>query len=146
LGFKKTMYLDYETKRISDKERLVSKIKLEDFCIVQNEDFEFSYKLFRILSDNLAHTDFKSEKINELIGLSKSQAYRKIKSLTGIAPNQLIQEFRLRNSLKYLKNDCKTISEIAFDSGFNSPTYFAKVFRKRFSITPTYFTKISKSQ
>lgn len=146
LGFKNTMYLDSETKLLSDKERVVTKIKSEDFNIVKDEDFDFLFKLFHFLSKNIDHPEFNSEKLNDLLGLSKSQVYRKIKLLTGIAPNQLIQEFRLRNSLKILKKDSKTISEIAFDSGFNSPAYFAKVFRKRFSITPTYFTKISKTQ
>jgi AraC-like DNA-binding protein len=93
----------------------------------------------------LHQADFKSEELNTLLALSKSQTYRKIKSLIGVAPNQLIQEFRLCKSLKYLKKTNKTIAEIAFDLGFNSPTYFAKVFRKRFSITPTDFAKSSKT-
>jgi AraC-like DNA-binding protein len=97
------------------------------------------------LEDKIEQPDFKSEDIDRMLGLSKSQTYRKIKSLTGIAPNQLIQEFRLRKSLKFLKQHSKTISETAYDLGFNSPAYFAKVFRKRFKITPTHFREISKA-
>jgi AraC-like DNA-binding protein len=144
LGLKKTMYLDSETKILSDKERMSSKIKTEDFNLVKNEDFVFSFQLFDVLEEKIEQPDFKSEDFNNLLGLSKSQTYRKIKSLTGIAPNQLIQEFRLRKSLKCLKQHSKTISETAYDLGFNSPTYFAKVFRKRFNSTPTHFTKISE--
>jgi len=146
LGLKKTMYLDSETITLSDKERLSSKIKLDDFKVVRNEDFIFLFQLFDILNDKLSNSDFKSEDLNKLLALSKSQAYRKIKSLTGITPNKLIQELRLRKSLKRIKQNGKTIAEIAFDLGFNSPPYFAKVFRKRFSITPTDFTKISKNR
>lgn len=115
---------------------------MEDFTLIKNEDFIFSFQLFDILDNNINQPEFKSDDFNERLGLSKSQSYRKIKSLTGVAPNHLIQEFRLRKSLKYLKQNSKTIAEIAFDLGFNSPSYFAKVFRKRFEITPTYFTKI----
>ena len=97
------------------------------------------------MEDKIEQPDFKSEDIDRMLGLSKSQTYRKIKSLTGIAPNQLIQEFRLRKSLKFLKQHSKTISETAYDLGFNSPAYFAKVFRKRFNITPTHFREISKA-
>ena len=144
LGLKKTMYLDSETKILSDKERMSSKIKTEDFNLVKNEDFVFSFQLFDVLEEKIEQPDFKSEDFNNLLGLSKSQTYRKIKSLTGIAPNQLIQEFRLRKSLKCLKQHSKTISETAYNLGFNSPAYFAKVFRKRFNSTPTHFTKISE--
>lgn len=144
LGLKKTMYLDSETKALSDKERMSSKITTKDFNLIKNEDFAFSFQLFDILENKIDQPDFKSEDFNTMLGLSKSQTYRKIKSLTGLAPNQLIQEFRLRKSLKYLRQNSVTISEIAFDLGFNSPAYFAKLFRKRFHITPTQFTNISK--
>ncbi len=145
LGFRKTMYIDSETKVFSDKERLASKIKQDDFIVVNNEDFIFLFQLFDVLNNKLYHPEFKSEDFSEALGLSKSQTYRKIKTLTGLPPNQLIQELRLRKSLKNLKESGKTISEIAFDLGFNSPAYFAKVFRKRFCITPTNFTDIYKN-
>lgn len=144
IGHQKTMCLDAETKILSDKERMSSKIDTEDFSIIKKEDFIFSFKLYDILEKKMDDPHFKSEDIDNMLGLSKSQAYRKIKSLTGIAPNQLIQEFRLRKSLKYLRQDSVTISEIAYDLGFNSPTYFTKLFRKRFNLTPTRFKKISK--
>ena len=144
LGARKTIFLDSETKALSDKERISSKIKTEDFNLVNNEDFVFSFQLFDILNKKINQSEFKSDDLFGLLGLSKSQAYRKIKSLTGIAPNQLIQEIRLRKSLKCLRQHSKTISEIAYDLGFNSPSYFAKLFRKRFNITPSHFTKISK--
>lgn len=143
LGSKKAMYLDYETKVLSDKERLSSKIKTDNFNIVKNEDFVFSFQLYNILENKIDQPDFKCDDFNQLLGLSKSQTYRKIKKLTSIAPNQLIQEYRLRKSLTYLKNNSKTIAETAFDLGFNSPTYFTKVFRKRYKITPTDYTRIS---
>ena len=146
LGLKKTMYLDYETKILSDKERMSSQINMADFNHVKNEDFVFSFQLFDILENRIDQPEFKSEEIDKMPGLSKSQTYRKIKLLTGIAPNQLIQEFRLRKSLKCLRQHSKTISETAYNLGFNSPSYFAKVFRKRFNITPTCFSKISKPE
>ncbi|MCW8849471.1 MAG: DUF4242 domain-containing protein [Melioribacteraceae bacterium] len=145
LGLKNTMYLDSETKIVSDKERMSSKIETEEFRIVNNEDFLFSSQLYDILETKIGVPEFKSEDLFGLLGLSKSQANRKIKSLTGIAPNQLIQEFRLRNSLKILKQRNVTVAEIAFELGFNNPTYFTRVFRKRYNLTPTSFTKLFKN-
>lgn len=146
LGISRTVYLDSETKALSDKERISQKISTDDFKIIKNEDSIFLTQLLAILEQELPKPDFKSEKLNELLGLSKSQTYRRIKSLTGLAPNKLIQDLRLYKALKSLKNSSKTIAEIAYELGFNSPTYFAKIFRKRFNITPTYFTKISKKR
>jgi AraC-like DNA-binding protein len=143
LGLTKTFYLDSDTKTLSEKEHVSAKIKTDDFKVMHYKDSHFIFQLCDLLNQNLSYPDFKSEDLNELLGLSKSQAYRKIKSITGLAPNQLIQEFRLRKSLNSLKHNSKTIAEIAHEVGFNSPTYFTKVFKNRFNITPTFFTKLS---
>jgi AraC-like DNA-binding protein len=58
----------------------------------------------------------------------------------GIAPNELIQEIKLRYALITLKNSSKTVAEIGYGHGFNSPTYFSRAFLKRFGLSPTSFT------
>ena len=79
------------------------------------------------------------EKLSVGLGLSKSQANRKLRSLTAKSPNQFVQEIRLQKSLAAIKLNHKTISEIAYDSGFTSPTYFSRAFKKRFGISPKEF-------
>ena len=73
------------------------------------------------------------------LSLSKSQANRKVRALAAKSPNQLIQEIRLQKSLAAVRLNTKTISEIAYDSGFTSPTYFSRAFKKRFGISPKEF-------
>jgi AraC-like DNA-binding protein len=79
------------------------------------------------------------EKLSAGLGLSKSQTNRKLRSLTAKSPNQFIQEIRLQNSLASIKLNTKTVSEIAYESGFASPTYFSRAFKKRFGISPKEF-------
>jgi AraC-like DNA-binding protein len=79
------------------------------------------------------------EKLSVELGLSKSQANRKLRSLTAKSPNQFIQEMRLQKALTFIKLNNKTISEIAYESGFASPTYFSRAFKKRFGISPREF-------
>lgn len=79
------------------------------------------------------------EKLSIDLGISKSQANRKLRLLTAKSPNQFIQEIRLQKSLTSIKLNHKNISEIAYDSGFTSPTYFSRAFKKRFGITPKEF-------
>ncbi|MEJ1238016.1 nickel-binding protein [Chryseolinea sp. T2] len=79
------------------------------------------------------------EKLSAELGLSKSQANRKLKSLTDKSPNQFIQEIRLQKALVSIKLNNQTISEIAYESGFTSPTYFSRAFKKRFGLSPSEF-------
>jgi len=137
------IYMDNITKSILAKEPNAPKINSKTFKIVDTADLLLLEKLFAILKIQLYKPDFNLEKLNTALGLSKAQSYRKIKSITGLSPNKFIQELRLQQSLKSLKLHAKTIAEIAYDIGFNSPTYFTRVFRKRFGILPTSFIKLS---
>ncbi len=145
IGLSKVVYLDAITEALSHKESNTPKVSQAHVKIVDAHDFSFCEKLSKMLRLKMNSPDFKSENLGHLLGLSKAQTYRKIKSLTGMSPNTLIRELRLRKSLKALKNNHKTVAEIAYDLGFNSPTYFTRVFRNRYEVLPTSFAKLYAS-
>ncbi len=143
IGLSKVVYLDANTEALSHKESNTPKVNHAHVKIVNATDFSFCEKLYRILNHELNSPDFKSDELSQLLGWSKAQMYRKIKSLTGMSPNTLMRELRLRKSLKALKSNQKTVAEIAYDIGFNSPTYFTRVFRNRYEVLPTSYAKLS---
>ncbi|MDF1547310.1 MAG: helix-turn-helix transcriptional regulator [Bacteroidales bacterium] len=81
---------------------------------------------------------------SERMGMSKSQMYRKIVSLTGYSPNEFLNEYRLKRSLKLLRKFQGNISEIAYESGFSSPSYFSKCFYKRYGFLPSDFLRTTE--
>jgi len=82
---------------------------------------------------------FNVEGLGRQMGLSKSQLYRKITSLAGCSPNTFLKEYRLRNAAKSIEQRQGNIAEIAFESGFSSPSYFTKCFHKKFGILPSVY-------
>ncbi len=71
---------------------------------------------------------------------SKSQLYRKLTALTGKSPNTFIKEYRLNEALLLMNKNTGNISDISFQTGFSSPSYFSKCFQKRYGILPSdYF-------
>lgn len=140
-GLKNTINLDHETQLLAEKENISPALLQHAVKIIRAEDFNLLFGLFELFDKNLNAPDFKSKSLYTALGWSKSQVYRKLNSLTEMAPNQLIQEVRLRQSLLRIKRGDQTIAEVAYNSGFNSPTYFTKVFRKRFGISPRSFAK-----
>ncbi len=145
IGSKNTIYLDEATRILSSKEGSNHTTSAKEFKILKKEDFNFINSLILKVNENLSDADFNSEKLNLALGLSKSQAYRKIKALTGISTHKLILEIKLRNSLRALKHNVETIAEIGYSHGFNSPTYFARAFRKRFGLSPSSYTDLFKT-
>ncbi len=141
IGLTNTIHIDVATKLIIDKVPNTPNFNSKIFKIISSRDFLIFKKMLNVFSSELYSSDFNLEKLNTVLGMSKSQSYRKIKYSTGMSPNKLIQELRLRQSLINIKQKGKNVAEIAYDLGFNSPTYFTRVFKKRFGILPTSFSK-----
>ncbi|MEO7990923.1 MAG: nickel-binding protein [Chryseolinea sp.] len=77
----------------------------------------------------------------KIMSISKPQLYRKSIAVTGMSPNSLLREYRLLRSLDLLRNEDRNISQITFDTGFSSPSYFTKCFQKRFGLQPQVYLK-----
>jgi TolB-like protein/AraC-like DNA-binding protein len=97
---------------------------------------QFLNKIYRNIEDNLDNENFSVEDLARNVGLSRSMMHRKLIKLTGKSAGELITEKRLLQARELLENDVATASEIAYKVGFNSPSYFNKLFRKRFHISP----------
>lgn len=79
----------------------------------------------------------KVQDLESALAISKSKLYREMIRLTGKSPNVFLLHFRLRKSLRLLQKQAGTVSEIAFDCGFNSPSYYSRCFRKKYGIMPS---------
>lgn len=108
-------------------------------------DRAFIDKLRTSIEQHMSDTNFKVENMGEEIGLSRIQLYRKTKSLTGYAPLELLRIARLKKAAQLLGSTEKTVAEIAYEVGFNSPSYFAKCYREFFGENPTDFLRRNKS-
>lgn len=108
-------------------------------------DKTFIEKFRKIVEDNIIETDLNVDELGNRLGLSRVQLYRKIKSLTNYAPNELIRIIRLKAAEQAMLTSEKSISEIAYDTGFSSPSYFTKCFKEYFNESPTEFLKRVKS-
>lgn len=75
-------------------------------------------------------------------GISKAQLYRKVLVLKGLSPLDFLKEFRLQKALPLLENREGSVSEIAYEAGFTSPSYFSKCFQKRFGVLPSRFAAV----
>lgn len=96
----------------------------------------FINKVKQIILKNIQDEKFGVHNLASEIGLSRSQILRKVKASTNKSVNCLIREIRLNEALKQLREDNFTASEIAYNVGFNSPSYFSKCFHDYFGFPP----------
>ncbi len=111
---------------------------------VASIDKAFINKFHKLVEENLNDSELNVDDIGKMIGLSRIQLYRKIKSLTNYAPNELVRIIRLKVAANLLLTTEKNVSEIAYEVGFTSPSYFTKCFRDYFNESPSDYGKRSK--
>ena len=103
---------------------------------VSSIDTKFLEKLAQAVEENMADERFGVESLGGIMGLSRSQLHRKMTALLGQGPNEFIRSFRLQRARDLLSKNAATASEIAYQVGFGSPSYFTKCFREEFGFPP----------
>ena len=87
--------------------------------------------------EHMGNANMTMDDLGAEMQLSKVQLYRKVKTITGKTPAELLKEMRLQRAYTLLQLTDKTISEVATEVGFAVPGYFSTCFRKQFGILPT---------
>jgi signal transduction histidine kinase/DNA-binding response OmpR family regulator/ligand-binding sensor domain-containing protein len=133
-----------QRKRLHEHFRTHGLIDMADKNIT-SVDQKFLRKASEVMNEHIAETSFSVEVFAEEMAVSKSLLLRKMESLLGEPPSELIKRTRLNNAAKLIASKAGNVSEIALDVGFSSPSYFAECFRKQFGCTPTqYHRSLSK--
>lgn len=93
-----------------------------------------------VIETHMADANFSSEQLAYEVGLSLRQLNRKLNDLIEMPSSHLIRTMRLERSAQLLAQQAGTVSEIAYAVGFNSPSYFARLFREHFGVLPSAYT------
>jgi AraC-like DNA-binding protein len=128
-----------EIKSLYQSENRNAFIDNEQIYTLTFDEQTFLTQLMDYIEKVWTDTELDVESFSKAMGYSKSQFYRKLKSLTGKSPNTFLRDYRLNKSLKLLHEQRGNISEIAFQTGFNSLAYFSECFKRKFKILPSKY-------
>ena len=106
-------------------------------------DQDFVRELTKIVEKNINNELFGVSDLAQKTGLSRSQIHRKLKSITNQSISQFIREVRLKKAKELLEQNRGTVSEIAYEVGFGSPSYFIKCFHENYGYAPGEYKKYS---
>jgi len=109
----------------------------EKVIALTKEDEKFIAAFMDHMGSVWNNVNLKVDDFTKRVGHSKSQVYRKMMSLTGKSPNTFIKDYRLNEAVKLLNKNAGNISDIAFETGFSSPSYFSKCFQKKYGHFPS---------
>jgi AraC-like DNA-binding protein len=98
--------------------------------------------LFSKLEAHWQNPEFTISEFCQAMAMSQSQLYRKTVELTGMSPNIFLKEYRLNKAKELLNQQRYSISQITFDAGFTSPSYFTKCFKKNYGLLPMDYLEL----
>lgn len=113
---------------------------------VSHTEDHFFQKLQEAVKENVLQPDFTSKQLSDLMLMSRMQLHRKLKSLTGLSTTEFIKKERMKVAVSLLEQSDSTISEIAYQTGFNTSSYFIKSFKSIYNCTPTEFASNTLKQ
>lgn len=140
-----TLVVSSEVKELYESENLNLPIEPRTTIVLNSSEEKFLRDLVDFTEREWCNTSFNIDDFGQYLGCSKSKLYRKIVALTGKSPNSFLKEYRLCKALKLLGKNNMNISEVAFETGFNSPAYFSKCFQETFGILPSHYMKSALS-
>lgn len=104
-------------------------------------EYDFMDKLSTAVLDNLSDNDLGIGKLAEMMSVSGGTLSKKVKANTGLTVNEYIRICRLKKAASLLADNKYRINEVAYLTGFSTPSYFTQSFRKEFGVLPSDFVK-----
>lgn len=104
-------------------------------------DTKFISSVISVIEDNLFTQDLSVNLLCEQLHMSRTLLDRKIQGIAGCTPREFIENIRLKQAARLLKDSEMNVSQIAYELGYSSPKYFAIRFRKMFGVSPSEYKK-----
>ena len=101
-----------------------------DHVEMQDVDVQFMDRVMKVINKNIDDPQLNVEILAQKVGYSKVQLYRKIRTLTGMAPSEFIRNIRLKQAANILKESNVPVSQVAYAVGFVNPQFFSISFKK----------------
>jgi signal transduction histidine kinase/DNA-binding response OmpR family regulator/ligand-binding sensor domain-containing protein len=107
--------------------------------MVESYDDKLMKSLMEVMEQNIDNADLTVDELVSKIGIGRSVFFKKLKSLTGLAPIEFIREVRVKRAAQLIESGEYTISQVTYMVGCNDPRYFSRIFKQRFGVTPSEY-------
>ena len=104
---------------------------------IEGTDKQFIELLRKTVLNHISDPKLKMTQVADIMNISYIQLYRKTKAIIGITPVELLRKARMKRALRLLQTTNLTIAEIAYQTGFGSPSYLSVCFKEEFGKSPS---------
>ncbi|TRX09504.1 response regulator [Flavobacterium gawalongense] len=104
-------------------------------------DEQLIQKALACMEENMDNPDYSVQQFSQDLGMDRTVLYKKMQSITGLAPSEFIRSIRLKRAAQLLIQGQYPVAEVAEKVGFNTQKYFRKYFKEAFEVTPSKYAQ-----
>lgn len=124
--------------RVRLRELLSASLKQTDPVRAETKSEDpFFRKLVELIKSRVEVTDLSVNDLYPEMGISRAQFFRKVKAISDLSPNRLIVNIKMNIAADMLREGRLSVSEVAYKLGYTDPSYFSKVFKGTYGISPS---------
>ena len=123
-------------RKARERGREAMRREIESLRAASVADLKFLDKVKAIMQDNLANPDLSVNMLADMLHMSRSTFYRRMKGITELSGNDFIRQYRLERAASLLSEKTYPVADVASMTGFSSVSYFSRSFRSRYGVSP----------
>ena len=127
---------------VSDEQtekRLTDNPETDKSPVMSPNDRKFMDRLVEFMEKNMDNGELIVDDFVHELAVSRSVFFKKLKTLTGLAPIEFIKEMRINRAVQLIETGEYSMTQISYMVGINDPRYFSKCFKQKMGMTPTEY-------
>ncbi len=103
-------------------------------------------ELMEVFERNISDPDFGMIELATALNLTRSHLFRKVRAIAGTTPNELLRMVRMKRAARLFRTTDLNVSQVMYEVGMNTPSYFAKSFKQYYGVNPADYRKSDKGK
>lgn len=112
---------------------------------IESTDVKLLNKVIKYIDERLSDPDLSVEDLSKHVGMSRGSLYYKLRELTGLTPIEYMRTVKLDKAAALLENSDYNVAQVAYMTGFGTPSYFSRMFKGKYGMLPSEYLNVKRS-
>lgn len=111
---------------------------------IESSEVKLLNKIVQYIDEKLNNPELSVEELSRHVGMSRGSLYHKLLEITGLTPIEYIRSVKLERAVELLEKSDYNVAQIAYMTGFGTPSYFSKLFKAQFNMLPSEYINVKR--
>lgn len=113
---------------------------------IESSEVKLLSKIVKYIDEKLNNPELSVEELSKHVGMSRGSLYHKLLEITGLTPIEYIRSIKLERAVELLEKSDYNVAQIAYMTGFGTPSYFSRLFKAQFKMLPSEYINAKRRE